>query len=53
MEIRETQLGEGTQRKRSEGRRFLVTFREAQQVVLQVEEKEEAGWSCVEDEKWN
>ena len=53
MEIRETQLGEGTQRKRSEGRRFLVTFREAQQVFLQVEEEEEAGWSCVEDERGN
>ena len=51
MEIRETQLGEGTQRQGSEGRRFLATFREAQQVVLQVEEEEEAGWSCVEDER--
>ena len=53
MEIRETQLGEGTQRQGSEGRRFLATFREAPQVVLQVEEEEEAGWSCVEDERGN
>ena len=52
MEIRKTQLGERTQRKGSEGRRFLVKFREAQQVVLQVEE-EEADWSCVEDERGN
>ena len=53
MEIRETQLGEWTQRQGSEGRRFLATFREALQVVLQVEEEEEAGWSCVEDERGN
>ena len=53
MEIRETQLGEGTQRQGSEGRRFLVTLREAQQVVLHMEEEEEAGWSCVEDERGN
>ena len=53
MEIRETQFGEGTQRKGSEGRRVLVTLREAQQVVLHVEEEEEAGWSCVEDERGN
>ena len=52
MEIRETQLGEGTQRQGSEGRRFLATFREAQQVVLQVEEEEEkVGWNCVENER--
>ena len=50
MENWETQLGGGTQRKGSEGRRFLATLREAQQVVLQVEEEEEAGCSCVEDE---
>ena len=48
----ETQLGGGTQ-KGSEGRRFLATFREAQKVVLQVEEEEEVGWSCVEDERGN
>ena len=53
MEIRETQLGEGTQRQGSEGRRLLATFREAQQVVLHMEEEEEAGWSCVEDERGN
>jgi len=34
MEIRETQLREGTQRKGSEGMRLTVTFREAQQAVL-------------------
>ena len=53
MEIRETQLVEETQRKGSEGRRLLVTLREAWQVILQVEEEEEAGWSCVEDERGN
>ena len=53
MEIRETQLGEGTQRTGSEGRRLLVTLREAQQVVLKVEEEKQAGWSCVEDERGN
>ena len=44
MEIRETQLGEGTQRKGSEARRLLVILREALQVVLQVEEgRKQAG----------
>ena len=43
LSTRETQLGEGTQRQGSEGKRFLATFREAPQVVLQVEEEEEAG----------
>ena len=44
MEIRETQLREGTQKKGSEGRRLLVIHREAQQVVLPVEEgRKQAG----------
>ena len=44
MEIRETQLGEGTQRKGSEGRRLLVTLKEARQVVVQLEEgRKQAG----------
>ena len=53
MKIRETQLGEGTQWKGREGTRLFVTLSEAPQVVLQVEEEEEAGWNCVEDERGN
>ena len=40
-------------RKGSEERRLLFTFKEVQQVLLQVEEEEKAGWNCVEDERGN